>query len=141
MAVSAEQRNLVRQRAGARCEYCLLPEAIALVSHEVDHVVARKHRGSDDIQNLALSCTLCNKCKGTDLTSLDPDTGDITPLFNPRRDLWSDHFRLDGAFIVGRTDVGRCTAFLLQLNRPERLDERRRLLDAGLLVPGHGVAE
>lgn len=107
MTVSAGQRNLVRQRAGARCEYCLLPEAVALVAHEVDHVVARKHRGSDDIQNLALSCTLCNKCKGTDLTSLDPDTGDITPLFNPRRDRWSDHFRLDGPFCTASLIVDR----------------------------------
>jgi hypothetical protein len=131
----------VRRRAGARCEYCLVPEAVTLVAHEVDHVVARKHRGSDDISNLALSCTLCNKCKGTDLTTVDPETGDLTPLFNPRRDRWSDHFRLDGALIVGRTAVGRSTVILLQLNRPERINERRRVLELGLLGPSSGVAE
>jgi len=131
----------VRRRAGARCEYCLVPEAVTLVTHEVDHVVARKHRGSDDVNNLALSCTLCNKCKGTDLTTIDPETGDLTPLFNPRRDRWSDHFRLDGALIVARTAVGRSTVLLLQLNRPERIIERRRLLESGLLGPGSGEAE
>jgi len=141
VAISAGQRALVRRRAGARCEYCLVPEAVTLVTHEVDHVVARKHRGSDDVNNLALSCTLCNKCKGTDLTTIDPETGDLTPLFNPRRDRWSDHFRLDGALIVARTAVGRSTVLLLQLNRPERIIERRRLLESGLLGPGSGEAE
>lgn len=101
--------------------------------YEVDHIVAQKHGGLTQPENLALACTLCNKHKGTDLASIDPVTGEMVPLYHPRRDHWSDHFRLNGSEIVGLTGVGRATARLLQLNRPERLAEREILLAAGML--------
>jgi 5-methylcytosine-specific restriction endonuclease McrA len=56
--VPAELRRLVRQRAGDRCEYCLIPEAVTFASHEVDHVIAEKHGGLTDQANLALSCAV-----------------------------------------------------------------------------------
>lgn len=40
-------RRLVRERAGERCEYCLIPEQLTLAAHWVDHIVAEKH-GLDD---------------------------------------------------------------------------------------------
>ena len=61
----------------------------------VEHIVARKHGGSDDENNLAWSCIFCNLYKGPNLASLDPDTGELTRLFNPRQDRWEDHFWLD----------------------------------------------
>jgi hypothetical protein len=107
----------------------------SLVSHEVDHVVAQKHGGATDADNLALSCALCNKHKGSDLASIDPDTGDLTPLFHPRRQRWSEHFQLLGAMIVPRTPAGRATVRLLQLNHPDRLAVRALLLAAELIQP------
>ena len=81
---------------------------------------------------MALSCALCNKHKGSDLTSVDPETGDIIPLYHPRRDIWSEHFKLDQSRITALTPKGRVTIQLLQLNRPERVEERARLMEAGL---------
>jgi hypothetical protein len=74
-------RRLVRARANECCEYCLIPESLTLATHWVDHVVAEKHGGLTEENNLALSCVLCNQHKGSDLTSIDPQTGLITPFF------------------------------------------------------------
>lgn len=125
--VPAATRRAVRARAAERCEYCLFPERLSLAPHWVDHVVAEKHGGQTVEENLALSCAPCNQRKGTDLTSIDPETGAIVPLFDPRRDRWADHFRLDGARIEPLTAVGRVTVRLLQLNAAERLRERELL--------------
>ena len=83
------------------------------------------------MRNLAFCCALCNRTKGPNLTSLDPTTGRLTPLFNPREESWRDHFRLAEAHIVGLTPVGRTTVFLLHLNSDVRLDERRSLIQGG----------
>jgi HNH endonuclease len=108
---------------------------LAFALHWVDHIIAEKHGGQTATDNLALCCIICNQHKGTDLTSIDPQTGQITPLFHPRRDRWSDHFRLVGATIEPCTAIGRVTVRLLQLNRPDRLKERELLLRLGVLVP------
>jgi hypothetical protein len=121
-------RRLVRARAAECCEYCLIPERFTLATHWVDHIVAEKHGGQTEETNLALSCVLCNQHKGSDLTSIDPETGQITPLFHPRCDCWLDHFRLDGARIEPLTPIGRVTVRLLQLNHPDRLEERELVL-------------
>jgi hypothetical protein len=128
-------RRLVRERAKECCEYCLIPELLTLASHWVDHVVAEKHGGQTEEANLALSCVLCNQHKGTDLTSIDPQTGQITPLFHPRRDRWLDHFRVVGGRIEPLTPTGRATVRLLQLNHPDRIEERELLVRLGLLSP------
>jgi hypothetical protein len=133
--VPAAVRRLVRQRAGERCEYCLVPEQVTLAAHWVDHVVAEKHGGQTLEDNLALSCVLCNQHKGSDLTSIDPESSAIVALFHPRRDRWADHFRLNGARIEPLTPTGRVTVRLLQLNHPERIEEREILVAAGLLKP------
>ena len=128
-------RQEVYDRARGRCEYCLIPETAVLVSHEVDHIIAQKHGGLTESGNLALSCTVCNKYKGTDLASLDPETGTVTPLFHPRRERWIDHFRLVGGEIVPLTATGRVTVRLLQLNHPNQIQDRNLLLAAGMLYP------
>lgn len=133
--VPADLRRLVRERAAFRCEYCLLPEAIAFLSHEFDHVVAEKHGGQTIEANLALSCALCNKHKGSDIASIDPASGDIVRLFHPRRDHWSYHFQMVGAKIEPLTPEARVTIRLLHLNDPDRMNERKILLSAGLLLP------
>ncbi len=131
--VPAAMRRSVYERANGCCEYCLVPDTVALVSHEVDHVIAEKHGGPTEVDNLALSCALCNKRKGSDLASVDPETDEIVPLYNPRRDSWSNHFKLDGARFVPLTPIARTTLRFLQLNYPDRVAERELLIAAGLL--------
>jgi hypothetical protein len=75
-----------------------------------------------------LSCAACNRHKGADFASVDPQTKAIIPLFNPRRDVWSEHFRLNGALIEPLTIQGQVTVFLLHLNDPDRLEERATLI-------------
>jgi hypothetical protein len=124
-------RRLVSERSGYRCEYCLLPEEFASFPHEPDHITPVKHGGPTTADNLAWSCYWCNRLKGSDLATLDPQTGQVAPLLNPRLHVWNDHFRLDGAEIVPLTPEGRATAALLKFNRADRLTARRLLLEAG----------
>jgi hypothetical protein len=101
--------------------------------HEIDHIIAQKHGGPTVTDNLALSCALCNKHKGSDLASLDPETGLIVPLYHPRRDHWTDHFQVYAGQVVPLTPTGRVTVRLLQLNHPDRVEERTLLITATLL--------
>jgi hypothetical protein len=110
----------------------LLHEDDAWAPHEPDHVIARKHRGQTEEANVAWTCAACNRYKGTDLASIDPETDKIVRLFHPRRDRWKKHFRLEDGLIIGRTPVGRVTVFLLQFNQPSRVRTRRTLIAKGL---------
>ena len=93
-SVSERLRRQVRERAQGRCEYCLIHEEDMFYPHEPDHVIAEKHGGPTSLDNLALSCFHCNRFKGSDLASVDPTTGKIVFLFQPRSQNWNRHFRL-----------------------------------------------
>jgi len=138
---TVELRRQVVERAGNCCEYCLLRQELTASTHQVDHVIAEKHGGQTVSENLTLSCTVCNRRKGSDLSSLDPVTGTLVPLFNPRTQRWSTHFRLEGALILGMTIEGRTTVAFLRLNAVERLMERTAFLRAGRYPPGGGHHE
>jgi hypothetical protein len=130
--ISAELRRLVVERASERCEYCLIHQTdAALFEHEVDHIIAEKHEGQTTDDNLALACFECNRYKGSDIASIDPQTGQVTPLFNPRQQKWIDHFALEGAEIVPITPEGRTTVRLLRLNAAHRLQRREQLVELG----------
>jgi hypothetical protein len=135
MNIPVHLRRLVIERAHSKCEYCGMPESFALASHQIDHIIALKHGGQTNSENLALSCALCNKYKGSDIASIDPETGQIIPLYHPRKDKWSDHFYLDNANVVPETPAGRVTVHLLQINQPNRVSERLLLIQAGQLMP------
>jgi hypothetical protein len=120
-------REFVRLRAAGFCEYCRISEKFTLVEHEIDHVIAVKHGGQTNAENLALCCTVCNRFKGTDVASIDPETGQLTPLFHPRLDAWDDHYELRNGEIVGMTARGRVTVRLLRMNRLMRIKERQLL--------------
>jgi hypothetical protein len=129
--VPAALKRLVRERAGGICEYCLIDEADLYFGCEIEHIIAEKHGGQTVESNLAMACAFCNQSKGSDIATLRPSTRDLCRLFNPRLDSWSDHFRIDGARIIGLTEIGEATVFLLQINQKDRLDEREALLDLG----------
>ena|SRR5205823_14958124 len=114
-------RQLVRERASNRCEYCRLPQAAEpFFAYHIEHVVARQHGGGDAPENLALACYHCNAHKGPNLSALDPQSGALVRLFHPRRDPWEEHFEQHGAALVGRTAIGRATVTLLKMNAADR---------------------
>lgn len=128
--MDAPSRLAVRQRAGNRCEYCQKrQEESPLITLQIEHIIPRKHGGSDDLDNLALACADCNLRKSSDLAGLDPFTNKLTPLFHPRTDRWEDHFAWDALRIVGLTPVGRTTVRVLDLNASSRLRVRMAQVD------------
>ena len=131
--ISAALRREVVERAGGCCEYCLSNSEVHGIQFAIDHIIAEKHGGATESSNLCLSCYWCNSFKGSDISSVDWDTdGQVKPLFNPRHDLWNEHFELDGTKIVPSTSIGRVTVFLLQMNSPERVEERNLLVQLGV---------
>ncbi len=125
--ISSALRREVRERANGCCEYCLLPEEQAFFPHEPDHVIATKHGGQSTLDNLALACFDCNRFKGSDIASLDPASGELTPLFNPRLQEWSEHFSLEAGRINPRTANGRVTELVLKVNLSSRVEVREIL--------------
>ena len=133
--VNQALRAQVIARAAHRCEYCGLPDAVALVKHQPDHTIATKHGGVTNLKNLAYACYSCNHLKGSDIASLDPATGLVTRLYHPRTDRWGEHFRWQGVRIEPLTAIGRATASLLRVNDPQRIAVRANLLRQGRLLP------
>jgi hypothetical protein len=129
--VDSATRNLVRERARNRCEYCLLPQEYCELTHHIEHIIAKQHGGSDDVDNLALACHRCNFRKGPNVSGIDPESGQIVSLFHPRHEDWHSHFRVQGAYIEGITPTGRATTRVLTLNDARRLELRRELITHG----------
>jgi putative hemolysin len=135
----SDPAEAVRHRAGNRCEYCRLPQGAFRRGFHTEHIVARQHGGSANLDNLAFACWSCNLKKGPNLSGIDPETGKITALFHPRRDEWSEHFSAHfgtlvplGLEIRGATPVGRATVRVLGLNEEMRQMVRYELWLEGL---------
>jgi hypothetical protein len=126
---------LVRNRAGGRCEYCGTLEATSPLKFHIEHAIPRQHRGGSSSKNLALACGFCNRHKGPNLSGIDPQTGDVVALFNPRLQRWSVHFRLRGAKIVGLTGCGRASVLTLAMNHPVQLAVRKWQIQEGFFAP------
>ncbi len=123
--MNAATRTLVRRRAADRCEYCQLHQDDSpLAALHLEHIRPRKHGGTDDESNLCLACIDCNLRKGPNLTGIDPQTGEVTPLFHPRQQKWDDHFAWEGIRITGRTAIGRTTVQVLEMNSDDQLNLR-----------------
>lgn len=121
------QRLLVETRANLCCEYCRRPQPITGITFHIEHILPRSRGGSDDLNNLALSCPTCNYRKQDKIVIEDPETGEEVRLFNPREDVWKDHFTWSQGklTILGRTKIGRATIKLLDLNSSEQRKFRR----------------
>lgn len=132
MAISSSLRTQVAERANHQCEYCLIHEAYTIKKHEPDHIIPIKHRGGDDECNLAWACFLCNRHRGSDVAAYDLETGQLTPLFNPRMDIWSEHFQIDGGEIVALSAIGRVTILALSIDAADRVEIRSALAAEGL---------
>jgi hypothetical protein len=128
--MDASIRDAVFVRAGFRCEYCHVETfAFPRGSFHVEHVIPRQHRGEDSLANLALACLHCNLHKGPNLAGLDPVTGTLTPLFNPRNDQWDAHFEICEHYVRGLTAIGRTTVEVQAMNTANRLRLRSEIAD------------
>ncbi len=130
--MDAVLQESVRKRALFRCEYCGIPEALVTTPFQIDHIVARSHRGPTAMQNLALACFHCNNFKGPNIAGVDPATGKVVRLFNPRRDRRASHFAWKAVELVGLSAIGRVTIEVLRLNHPHRVAVRLSLLREGV---------
>jgi hypothetical protein len=128
--ISGALRQLVTERARGCCEYCRSQEAYATERFSIEHIRPRASGGLTVAENLALACQGCNGHKSTKTKAADPETNEITVLFNPRQHNWQDHFvwNEDRLHLVGLTPVGRATVELLQMNRPSLVNLRRALM-------------
>ena len=122
-----ETTLFVRTRAKERCEYCRLPQRYYTELFQIEHIVARSHGGGDEPRNLALACRHCNLHKGTNLSGIDPESSDLTRLFNPRTDAWEEHFTIQRGAVGGLTAIGRTTVHVLNMNTERRIELRLAL--------------
>ncbi len=123
-------RQLVRERADYRCEYCHLPESAAPASpFHLEHVVAKQHGGSDQADNRCWACHRCNLHKGPNRSGRDPLRQKVVRLFDPRCQSWKRHFKWLGGVLVGRTQTGRATIAVLDINDPQRVELRQTLME------------
>jgi HNH endonuclease len=118
MTISIASRLRIRQRANFLCEYCHSSEEASTSLFTLDHLIPQSLGGGDSEDNLALACHRCNGRRYNFTDGIDPETQTSVALFNPRTDLWSDHFiwSADGQNILGITPIGRATLNRLDLN-------------------------
>ncbi|WP_446011973.1 HNH endonuclease [Candidatus Electrothrix sp.] len=128
--INPDLRQLVVERAEYLCEYCLIHEDDTYLGCEIDHIISLKHGGTSDADNLAYACAFCNRHKGSDVGSV-LNSEEFVPFYNPRRDRWAEHFRLDSYIIRPLTSIGEATAKILLFNTDERILERESLIDSG----------
>jgi len=128
--IGKKVRFLVAKRANLLCEYCLIAEADTFIGCEVDHIISIKHGGITDPDNLAYACAYCNRYKGSDIASLTK-SGKLVRLYNPRVDIWKEHFWINGIQILPVSQIGEVTVSLLMRNHRERTLEREALQSIG----------
>jgi hypothetical protein len=124
--------QLVWERANSRCEYCQFPAAAARLPFQIDHIISEQHGGPTSAENLTLSCERCNSHKGPNIAGFDWTSQQHVPLFNPRRERWSDHFEWNGAELIGKTPVGKVTVEVLAINLPYLVRLRIALIEEGM---------
>ena len=135
--MNARTRQLVWERANSLCEYCQLSADCSEFGFELDHVIAEKHGGDSSQENLCLACFYCNSYKGPNISGVDPDSGQIVPLYKPRQQKWSRHFAWIGPLLVGKTRSGRATIGALNINHEFAVALRQSLIEEQVFPPSY----
>jgi HNH endonuclease len=132
-------RKLVADRALGCCEYCMSQEFFSTSGFTIDHI---NPDGGDDLENLALACHRCNGSKFTKTVAVDPESGELVAVFNPRNNAWIDHFRWNDDFtkVIGITPTGRATVKRLHINRAYLQNQRALYRIVGIHPPAHSIA-
>ena len=81
------------------------------------------------MENLAYCCPDCNAFKGSDLGTFSEDDAYLVRFFNPRKDIWDEHFELQNGSIYGITEIGTATEKIFKFNEIERLIYRKQLIE------------
>jgi HNH endonuclease len=133
LKVSENSRFLVGKRAKWCCEYCRSQEQFSPQRFTIDHYDPQSKGGNNDFENLVFSCQGCNGCKSNRTGANDPNTQDFVPFYNPRTQIWDEHFAWSNDFteIIGLTPIGRVTVIKLKLNRPILVNFRAFLYKTG----------
>jgi len=120
------------------CEYCRLPAVVIPQGLWIDHIIPRARGGTNAFNNLCVSCPSCNIAKGAQTAAHDPKQNVDVPLFNPRQDIWMEHFRWgdDRVSIEGLTPIGRATVSALKMNKPKMVQFRRLLIQFNITMAG-----
>ncbi len=135
--VSPALRQATKNRANDNCEYCRCLGNYSPDPLTVDHICPRHAGGATTLENLAWACFGCNGRKQGRMQHPDPQTEEVVPLFNPRQQIWSDHFAWSTELtqMIGKTACGRATISALDLNRSGVVNLRRLLIAADLHPP------
>ncbi len=130
-------RQQVELDAGNRCGYCLTERRYTAKLLHVEHIIPIATGGTSTIDNLWLACDLCNSYKGMATHATDPVSDELAPLFNPRKQKWSEHFRWseDSIRVIGMTATGRATVIALRLNNPILVEARQWWVKSGWHPP------
>jgi len=130
-------REQTAREARHRCGYCLTSARITGTRMEIDHIIPESLGGLTVRENLWLACSMCNDHKSNRIAAPDPLTGEVVRLFDPRRQLWPDHFdwSTEGDVIIGKTSTGRATIAAVRLNRVDLVEARRGWVSAGWHPP------
>jgi HNH endonuclease len=134
--ISSSIRERIAEDAKKCCEYCLLPESVSFFSFHIDHIRSIKHGGLSIAENLAYCCPDCNFFKGSDVGTFDFKNDSLIRFFNPRKDIWTEHFFIGNGSILSKSDIGRSTEKIFKFNEIERLVFRKQLIELALYLPG-----
>jgi len=141
--ITAQTERRIREAARYRCGYCLSQQQYVMAKLLIDHIIPRAAFAANDPQmhaeeNLWLACNICNLHKSDKTHESDPVTGERVRLFNPRTQVWGDHFQWseDGRRVIGRTPTGRATVIALKLDSDsEALTVRANWVSVGWHPP------
>jgi hypothetical protein len=135
--ISSKIQTKVRNTAKNRCGYCLLPQEILMGKLEIEHIVPIAKGGTDEEENLWLSCRDCNSYKSSKIKGFDEETQQEVKLYNPRKQNWNEHFDFDESktIINGKTTCGRATVNALRMNEEQAVKARMIWVKAGWYPP------
>ena len=79
----------------------------------------------------------CNRRKSNKTKAIDPQSALEVSLFNPRSDIWKEHFiwSADRLYLIDLTLIGRATVTALVLNRIRIINIRAADLAVGRHPP------
>jgi HNH endonuclease len=135
--ISEKLREKIRLAAGNLCGYCQSPQHLIPIAFEIEHILPTAEGGTNDEENLWLACRVCNSFKHAKTHAIDLQTSRKTRLFNPRKQVWSEHFEFseDKTEIIGKTACGRATVIALKLNNARSVKMRKLWVSVGWFPP------
>jgi hypothetical protein len=127
----------ILREAKNRCGYCQTPQRLVPVPFEIEHIYPQAKGGASEEANLWLACPVCNSFKHAKTQALDPLTNSAREIFNPRQQVWNEHFAFspDKTEIFGTTACGRATVIALKLNNTRAVKMRKLWVSVGWFPP------